>query len=258
MLTAQPIADNVLMIDITGKLKPEHIEDAIVALEAIRSDHETISLLLDLSGYAGMTPAAFMTDLRYGLGHFSELEHYERIAVITQHKWIARIVAIENALFRSIDMRSFSPNERQKAEHFARGQLIDTSPAEPHIKRIPTSRESLVALRVTGKLEQDDATAVVAILQNAFALHDNVDLLVLVDSKLIFDPTTLLSADIWRTEWDAMKHVGRYAIVAAPKLMGTIAEHIGRLTPVEIKTFAADEIDDAWAWLAARPVEAAA
>ncbi len=46
------------------------------------------------------------------------LSHFDRIAVVTHTKWIHKLVDLENKLFKNIDMRGFSIDEKDKAVKF--------------------------------------------------------------------------------------------------------------------------------------------
>jgi hypothetical protein len=49
------------------------------------------------------------------------LSHFKRIAVITQRKWIHKLVDLEGKLFKSVDMKGFSIEEKDEAIKFLKG-----------------------------------------------------------------------------------------------------------------------------------------
>ena len=54
----------------------------------------------------------FFTDVGFDFSHFS------KIAVITHKKWIHKLVDIEDKIFKKVDMKGFSIEEKDKAIEF--------------------------------------------------------------------------------------------------------------------------------------------
>lgn len=46
--------------------------------------------------------------------------HFDRIAVITHTKWLHRIIDLEDKIFRNIEMKGFSVDEKDQAVEFLR------------------------------------------------------------------------------------------------------------------------------------------
>lgn len=46
--------------------------------------------------------------------------HFARIAVVTHTKWLHKIIDLEDKIFRSIDMKGFTVNEKDQAIEFLR------------------------------------------------------------------------------------------------------------------------------------------
>jgi hypothetical protein len=44
--------------------------------------------------------------------------HFDRIAVVTHKKWLHKIVDLEDKIFRNIDMKGFSVDEKKQAVEF--------------------------------------------------------------------------------------------------------------------------------------------
>jgi hypothetical protein len=54
----------------------------------------------------------FFKDVGYNFSHFN------KIAVVTHSKWLHKIVDLEDKIFRSVDIKGFSVEERDKAIEF--------------------------------------------------------------------------------------------------------------------------------------------
>ncbi|WP_306117771.1 MULTISPECIES: STAS/SEC14 domain-containing protein [unclassified Roseitalea] len=257
MIVVEELSPGVISLDVTGRLEKTDIEHAITELEAAREAHEKISLVVDLTGFAGMTAEALIADLRYGFSQINELDHYQRIAVLTGHEWIETLIWLEGKVFRSLDIRCFKPDERQRARAFANGMQVPPAARKPAIVRVPTDRADMLAFRITDKVRTADAKAVMGFLSDAYQRHERIDLMVIVDEFEGFEPKMLFEGATWSTKGSSLSHVRRYAIVGGPAALRSTASFMGAFMPVEIKAFERDEEDAAWKWLNAGPLLAA-
>ena len=257
MLVIETLSPGVLSLDVTGKLDKTDIEHAITELESAREAFGTLSLVIDLTGFAGITAEALIADLRYGFSQVNEIDHYQRIAVLTGHEWIETLIGLEGKVFRSLEVRCFKPDERQRARAFANGMSIPPAPRKPAIVRVPTDRANMLAFRITDHVRAPDAKAIMGFLTDAYHRHDKLDLLVIVDEFDGFDPQILLDSATWSTKSASISHVRRYAVVGGPAFMRSAAGLFGAFIPVEIKTFERGDESAAWQWLNAAPLLAA-
>lgn len=257
MITIETLSPGVLSLDITGKLERSDIEEVITALDAVREEHETISLVIDLTGFAGVTAEALISDLRYGLSQINELDHYDRIAVITGHEWIETLIWLEGKVLRMINVRCFKPEERQRARAFAFGTDVPPPERRPAIARVPTDRANMLAFRITDKVRPGDAKAIMGFLSDAYQRHDKIDLMVIVDDFEGFEPQILFDAATWSAKRESLSRVRRYAVVGGPSFIRNAASFFGAFIPVEIKAFERHEEEEAWQWLNAAPLLAA-
>lgn len=257
MITIETLAPGVLSLDVTGKLDKADIEHAIMELEAVREAHGRVSLLVDLTGFAGITAEALIADLRYGLAQVGDLDHYERIAVITGHDWIETLIWLEGRIFRSLDIRRFEPEERQRARAFANGMDMPPPARKPAIVRVPTDRADMLAFKIADRVRAADAKAVMGFLTDTYGRHDKIDLMVIVEKFDGFDPAILFDGGAWSAKAASLSHVGRYAVVGGPDYMRRTAALLGAFIPMEVRAFAREEEEAAWAWLNAAPLLAA-
>ena len=125
----------------------------------------------------------------------------------------------------------------------------------PAIRRIETDRSDVCALEVAGYLTAADLENVYGLLQAAYANHEKVDLLVRLSGYDGFDWRAVFTASTLRGERQALRHIRKYALVAAPGWMRIMLSTFSPLTSIESRNFEAAEEDAAWAWLGARPVD---
>lgn len=257
MITIEILSPGVLSLDITGKLERSDIEEAITEIDVVREEHGTVSLLVDLTGFAGMTAEALIADLRYGLSQVNALDHYDRIAVLTGHEWIETLIWLEGQLFKKLKIRCFKPDQRQRARAFAHGTDIPEPERKPAIIRVPTDRANMLAFRIRDRVQSGDARAIMGFLGDAYQRHDKIDLMVIVDDFDGFDAQILFDAGTWSSKRESLSHVRRYAVVGGPAFIRRAAGFFGAFIPVEIKAFERHEEDEAWQWLNAAPLLAA-
>ena len=258
MITVEPIADNVLSIDVTGKITDDDIAKVRKPILAALRDNAAVSFLIDLTGYAGITPAGLVADMRFGLDIWPDIGRIERVAVMAGHDWVRHLVAIEAWMFRSMDIRAFDIDQRPLARRFALGQVFDVETRQPSIMRLLTSRPDCLAFRLTGPISRADSKAISGLMAEAMETHGTIDLLVSLEAPIRFDPGLLFSSDMWAMKTAAISHVRRYAIVGAPAVLSSVSVALGSLMPVEIKSFEQSEVDEAWHWLDAKPTAEAA
>lgn len=122
----------------------------------------------------------------------------------------------------------------------------------PAVRRIETNRSDLFAIDIVGHVTAADAENLFGLLEAAYALHPQVDVLVrLVDHDGVdwadFDPETMTQG-----KENAVKHMGRCATVGDPDWTSHVTGFFSAPLPIEIRYFAAADEAAAWAWLGAR------
>lgn len=120
-LIAHP-ADHVVAIQARGTLTAGELQRAIDAIEAAKSAHVRVSLVVEIDDLRWLTLTALLKDIGYGLTQLGDLEHYHRAAVITDREWIEHIAHLEERLFKAVEIRTFPRCEREAAMAWA-GEL---------------------------------------------------------------------------------------------------------------------------------------
>lgn len=253
MIKIDTIADGQLSIVIDGKVQREDITAAIDELNAALTEYGDLNVLVDLTGFEGMTIEAFIADARYGFSHLSELKHYKRIAVVTDADWIEALVWIENKVFRQSEIRCFEPEDMNTAKAFIAGDDVPAKEYEPSIVRIPADRPDLLAFEIRDRVRTADAKAIFGFMSAAYEEHGKIDLMVTIRDFEGFDAGMLFDAQTWKAKSMSLSHIRKYAVVGGPSYLVSTAQFIGGFLPVDIKAFTSDELDEAWNWIGARP-----
>ena len=106
----QDVPENVVAMTAKGKVTANDYETVIMpAIEAKLEDHEKIRLLYEIGPeYTGFEVGAMWDDAKVGMKH---LTHFERIAVVTDDKWMAGAIKAfgfmipgEVRLFDNVDL----------------------------------------------------------------------------------------------------------------------------------------------------------
>ncbi|MEL6919677.1 MAG: STAS/SEC14 domain-containing protein [Pseudomonadota bacterium] len=254
MIKLDTIADGQIHLAVEGKLEREDITTTISALEAARNEHNDVNVLIDMTGFAGMTAEALVADLRYGLGHLTELKHYKRIAIVTDADWIEALVWIEGRLLRQTDMRCFGSDEIDHAKVFVAGEDVPERHHDPSVIRIASDRADLIAFEIRDKVRTADAHAMFGFLNAAYEVYGKIDLMIIIRDFEGFELGMLFDGETWRAKSASLSHIDKYAVVGGPASLTSTAQFIGGFLPVDIKAFSLDEKDKAWAWVGARPL----
>jgi len=76
--------DNILTMQLSGKLTKDDFDVFVPELERMIKDHSCIRLLVTLDDFHGWTTAAAWEDGKFGLRHYSDIE---RMAIVGDKRW---------------------------------------------------------------------------------------------------------------------------------------------------------------------------
>ena len=78
--------------------------------------HGNIVILEVIESFKGIEIAALVEEFKYL--HEVGMSNISKIAVITDKKWLEKIVSIEEKIFKSIEMKCFSTEDQDSAIEF--------------------------------------------------------------------------------------------------------------------------------------------
>ncbi len=125
----------------------------------------------------------------------------------------------------------------------------------PSIRRIDADRDDAYAFEVTGHITSADIENLYGLLEAGYALHDKIDLLVLVHDYEGFDWSAAFTETTMVGKTHALKHIRRYAVVGGPGWMAAAINVSKPFLSLEMKHFEPDRVQDAWEWIGAMPVD---
>jgi len=132
--------------------------------------------------------------------------------------------------------------------------FLDTVPA---IRRIDTDREDLFAIEIVGHVSAADAENLFGLLEAAYALHSQIDVLVRLTDHEGVDWADIADDTIKQGTVHALAHIGRCAAVGKPNWVADAQSFLPASPSIDLRHFSADDEAAAWLWLGARPIEAA-
>lgn len=257
MLEILPAPEHVVALKVSGHVDASDIERAIAAVEHALARQERIALHAEIA-ITGISPGAFVRDLRYGLGKLRELHRLARSAVITEQEWVARIARAQARILPQIEIRTFVPAQRDEALAWVsqpiRPAEPDTAPAQPSVRFLYTSRADVVAFEVNGRIRQDDMQNLIGVFRQALDAHERLRVLVRVVNFDGVSLEALREEGLTSVKMRGWRQVDRYAVVGGPAWMAALTSWSAPLVRIQTRHFDAAREDEAWQWLEAQPL----
>lgn len=124
--------------------------------------------------------------------------------------------------------------------------------AIPAVRRIETDRDDLFACEITGHVSAADFENLYGLLEGAYALHNQIDVLVHFTNYDGVDWSEVSDNTKKEGQARASQHVRRCASIGGPDWVSYFKGWFAPSVDVELKRFEEDEEDQAWAWIGAR------
>jgi hypothetical protein len=118
---------------------------------------------------------------------------------------------------------------------------------------VPTTRENLLAFRITGKVTKEDMHQMAEMANTAFDRFETVDMLLIFDDFDGQEMGAMFDMESMKAQFRSIMNVGRYVVVGAPESAQHLIEAMGAILPVKAMTFDKAEEEKAWVELEARP-----
>lgn len=110
--------DNAVAIRISGKITEGEMSVVLDDARAKIDQFGNIVIFEQIDSFSGIEMAALVEEFKYAIE--VGLSNIVKAAVVTDKKWLEVIVNIEDKIFRNIEMRCFSSDEREAAIAFLR------------------------------------------------------------------------------------------------------------------------------------------
>jgi len=112
--------DNALAFQLSGKITEIDMSMVLSAAKEKIESHGSIVILEKFNSFEGIEIAAIAEEFKYlfEVG----MSNIVKVAILTDKKWIERIVNIEDKIFRNVEMKCFSLEEQAEAVQFLKAR----------------------------------------------------------------------------------------------------------------------------------------
>lgn len=246
---------HLVALKLSGEMTADDVTGAYKAVEDALKINERISFFAEVDSSMELTFQGLLKDLVEGVGQWNKLEHYYRLALVTDKGWMAALARVEGLVFSSIDIRVFSPDDRNKAFAWASEAPEPVpAPAEagPSIHFIQTTNENVFAYEVDGRLRERDIKSAVEALKPFFDREGKFNVLARMKDFHGFDLLSIFDDNLIKLKLKAPSRIARYAVVGPKPWIRNLLELVNPLVSTDVRTFDESEEDAAWEWVGAR------
>ncbi|MFX0547072.1 STAS/SEC14 domain-containing protein [Roseovarius sp. S1116L3] len=249
MITVKKLKPNVYELTLGGVLEKSDIGTMERELTPALKGEGPLGLIVRAEGWQDITADAIAEDMKFEFGLLAQWSKIAKMALVTDLQAFGALMKWMDPILPMIEMKSFGSSEVAAAEAFA-ADLPPKSEAKPGrgITLLSDGKDGLLAYEVDGTITAADVDKVFGPLEPHLKGDNKINLLVRFKSFEGFDPALLMDGSLMGSKMSAISHVGRYAIVGAPKWMTTMVSTMGRVMPFEMRSFDASEDDAAWTW----------
>ena len=247
MLTELADGENIIALSFEGRLEKDDIERAMNRLDAAFEQGGPVHLFIEVRDFQGMSADALRSDLSHGLQYLTRLKQFGRVAIVSEQSWIRTASRIESAVLPFVTYEVYTPDQRDRALDWVRGNVADPHPAPLRI--VDDGDDDIFAFEVDGRI----TPAAIDTLYDRFAQLAASDrklrILAVFRSYDGFDPAVLVNPKYIELKLSLLRHVARYAVVGAPEWMHRATDLARPFLGLELRHFASDDEGDARAWL---------
>ncbi len=249
MLKIEKAPNHVAAFGLVDVLEQKDIAALQKHMQEKMSSQDRICLLIDMTKWSDITSAAIVADAKFEFGMIGQLNRFEKMAVVTDKKFVEAFMSFLSPLVPTIEIKCFGPDEHDKALAFVSELPAERVALKSAAKMIDTGSSALIGYEIDGTLTREDAHKIVDPLEKAFKSNDKIDLFVRMKNYAGFDPSILTEKSFMSMKLTAISHIRRYAVVGAKDWMKNAAGFFASMLPIEMKFFDASQEKEAWAWL---------
>lgn len=129
MLTFIDSADDVLALEISGKITGTDLDPIMDRLDRAMANHDKVHVFVETKAIGGLELSSLPSYLTRALPLFGKLHKFGRVAVVADQAWIRAGTRLESAILPNISYRVYMPEERAEALAWVKGPTA--APAAP-------------------------------------------------------------------------------------------------------------------------------
>jgi hypothetical protein len=248
-LTAKP---GVIALRVHGHVGRDDIDKCFELLMEHFENHPKIGVYIEVAGLTGFDTEALSEDFRRGYSLLGKLDRFDRVAIVSDERWIRWLSRVKSALLPGISYRTYTLAERGHALDWVQGR--EDLPYGHALTLIPTTRADVVGIEIDGRLSAEEMGQLARDLNRMRSDTPLKGMLVRLRSLTGVDPSIVADTDYLRMKLALVRELDRYAVVGGPDLLKTWLSLWQPLLRLELRHF--DQADElaAWTWLGAQPL----
>lgn len=252
MLNVKELKPNVWELTLDGVLEKGDIETMERELTPALKGDGPLGVIVRAEGLKDLTADAMVEDAKFEFGMLAHWSKIAKLALVTDLQAFAAVMKWINPILPMIDMRAFASSDVAAAEAFASDlPAKEAASSGSGVSLLSDGKDGVIAYEIDGRITADDVDMMLAPLEAHMKGSEKINLLVRFKNFDGFDPAILTDGSIIGTKLRAITHLGRYAVVGAPKWMAAMAGTVSGIMPFEMRMFHASEDDAAWTWVRA-------
>lgn len=112
--------ENAIAYRLEGKITEDEMTSILIEFKKKIEKGEKLLVYQEVVSIGGVELDAMIEKFKF----FREVgfSHFDRIAVVTHKKWIHKLVDLEDKIFRNIQMKGFSADEKDRAIEFLKNK----------------------------------------------------------------------------------------------------------------------------------------
>ena len=113
--------DNVIAYRLAGKITEEEMTSVLDIFREKIDKGEKLFVYQEVESIGGAEFDAMVEKFKFFKEYGFNFSHFSKVAVVTHSKWLHKIVDLEDKIFKNVDMKGFSIEEKSKAIEFLKG-----------------------------------------------------------------------------------------------------------------------------------------
>lgn len=111
--------ENAVAYRLEGKITEDEMKSILSIFREKIDKGEKLIVYQEIVSIGGVEFDAIVEKFKFL--HDVGISHFSKVAVVTHKKWIHKLVDLEDKIFKSIDMKGFAIDEKDKAIEFLKG-----------------------------------------------------------------------------------------------------------------------------------------
>lgn len=256
MLQSLPAPSHVLAVQLSGDLSGDDVRQYKALLHTHVQQPERLGLLIDMSDLNDMAMGTLAPGVRADLDLLKHANQFDRLALVSDKHWPGLLLRMAEPWLHGMQLRQFASAEREQALQWVAEAAVEQTVVvlPPALRLIPTTSERLLAFEIDGPISRASVASVLPQIQAFLDRHEHIDVLAHFKHFGGIEPALYLQPGLLQMKFKAIPKVARYALVAAPGWMDTLAHTLRPLLgDMQLRSFTESELAQAWEWLAAQP-----